>query len=182
MNDAPHAFSSLPIIQGLVERPMLMLVVLGVAGAITATLLMTRQRRSPYVSRQYLFTKAEWNFRRSLTRAVRNDYLVMGKVRIADILSVKKTRNKSKWWKSFSKISQKHIDFVLIEPKTGKFVCCIELDDASHQRKDRIKRDSFVKNAFDKAGIPLLSIPARRQYDVADIREKIQLATTPNTH
>ncbi|MEO0599725.1 MAG: DUF2726 domain-containing protein, partial [Chloroflexota bacterium] len=49
----------------------------------------------------------------------------------------------------------------------------IELDDKSHQRKDRQARDTFVDGVFDTANLPLLHIPAQRSYRTSDIELQI---------
>ncbi len=46
----------------------------------------------------------------------------------------------------------------------------IELDDASHKSFDRQDRDEFVERIFADAGVPLLRVPARRQYGVGELR------------
>jgi hypothetical protein len=57
-----------------------------------------------------------------------------------------------------------------------KPVIAFELDDASHQRDDRISRDAFVEGVFSAAGLPLLRVPARLAYDTRDIQAAIQRA------
>ena len=49
----------------------------------------------------------------------------------------------------------------------------IELDDASHGRESRRKRDRFVDEALTAARVPFVRIAAQRGYAVAQIREKI---------
>lgn len=140
--------------------------------------LLTRRRRAKYVPRAYLFTKTEWVFAKVLFAATRDNWLMMGKVRIADLLAVERNPklNKSDWMRAFSKISSKHIDYVLVDPKSGRVVCCIELDDASHSRKDRIERDVFVNAAFKQAGVPLLRIPTAKHYDQNQLFHNIRNA------
>lgn len=134
-------------------------------------------RRKPrYQPQGFLFTKTEWRFAKVLQEAIRDDFLLMGKVRIADLLKVESHKNikRSDWMSKFARISSKHIDYVLVCPQTGRIRCCLELDDASHQRKDRIARDIFVNGAFKEAGVPLLRIPTERVYDSEDLRQKIR--------
>ena len=45
----------------------------------------------------------------------------------------------------------------------------IELDDASHDRQDRKDRDAFVDQVFKTAGLPLIHMPCRRDYDAEAI-------------
>jgi hypothetical protein len=138
-----------------------------------------KKRQPRYQPRPFLFTKTEWQFAAPLQMAIGNRYLMMGKVRIADLLAVESHPNieRSEWMRAFSKISSKHIDFVLACPKTGKVACCLELDDPSHNRADRIERDVFVNVAFEQAGVPLLRIPTQRSYDTHELRQQIQRAT-----
>ncbi|MGP9510807.1 MULTISPECIES: DUF2726 domain-containing protein [unclassified Halomonas] len=133
------------------------------------------RRKARYQSRRFLFTKTEWHFASTLQEAIQADWLMMGKVRIADILAVERHAkvSKSDWFRAFTKISSKHIDYVLVSPKTGIIECCIELDDPSHNRKDRIERDVFVNNAFAQAGLPLLRIPTAKHYDAYELRKLI---------
>lgn len=134
------------------------------------------KRQAKYKSREYLFTKPEWRFANALQSAVQHDWLMMGKVRIADIIAVENDPRleRGDWMRAFSRISQKHIDYVLVDPRSGRIECCIELDDASHNRKDRIKRDVFVNAAFDQADLPLLRIPTQSHYDPHMLREQIK--------
>jgi len=56
----------------------------------------------------------------------------------------------------------------------------IEVDDSSHQRKDRQKRDVFVENVFAAAALPLLRIPAGRIYNPKDLASQILALLTPS--
>lgn len=134
------------------------------------------KRRARYRAHEFLFTQTEWRFAEALQEAVGNDWLLMGKVRIADLLAVERDPRlpKGEWLRAFSRISQKHIDYVLVDPESGRVMCCIELDDATHEREDRHKRDRFVNAAFAQAGVPLLRIPTARRYEAQALREHIQ--------
>jgi len=154
---------------------------------IVASLLLTiwvgvalRGTRYPYKAQQRLFTKAEWRFYQQLDRAIGGTYLIMGKVRIADVLSVKGPKAHSKsWWKAFTRISSKHIDFIICDRTNGTILCGIELDDRSHFRDDRRRRDSFVNGAFDKAGLPLLRFRVQRHgYPPQVLRRAVANAVT----
>ena len=93
-------------------------------------------------------------------------------VRIADLIRVEsQTRNYRGW---LNKILAKHIDFVLCHPGTLEPVVCIELDDVSHNRPERIERDEFVNHAFESAGLPLIRIETQPQYKSREIRDLIE--------
>ena len=119
---------------------------------------------SPYERRKDFFSAAELNFDQVLRLAVKDKYRIMGKVRVADLLQVRRGVAKKDRPSAQNKINGKHIDFVLIDPKSCQVACCIELDDKSHERKERVSRDVFLNNAFDAAKLPLLRIPCKRTY------------------
>ena len=125
----------------------------------------------PYVKRERIVTKAELRFYKALQKAVQDDWTIFAMVRIADLLRVDEgVKNRRPW---VSKIMAKHIDFVLCDPGNLEPVLCIELDDSSHQREDRRKRDEFVDDAMDSAGLPIMRIPVRSSYKAREIRDLI---------
>lgn len=71
-------------------------------------------------------------------------------------------------------INQKHFDFVLCNPGDLTIQAAIELDDRSHQRSDRQKRDKLLDGIAKKVGLPLIRFRAQQEYDEADIRQKIE--------
>jgi hypothetical protein len=52
--------------------------------------------------------------------------------------------------------SQWHCDVVIVDIRTFAIVGAIELDDASHLKKQRIRRDILLEEVLRQAGIPLL--------------------------
>jgi hypothetical protein len=65
---------------------------------------------------------------------------------------------------AFNRISRKRIDFAVCEAETMKVLYAIELDDSSHNRKNRQERDEFVNQAFAAAGLTLLHVDCKRGY------------------
>lgn len=113
-----------------------------------------------YKRRSHLLTQTEVRSYRKIEPACNSLGLrLMAQVRIADVINVKgsEKQNGSKrgFWKAFVRISSKHVDFVVVDSNFG-IVGCIEIDDRSHQKKDRAKRDVFVNRAFKAAGVPLM--------------------------
>ena len=126
----------------------------------------------PYLARGQLVTKSELKFYKSLSKAVQDDFQIFAMVRIADLLRVEKNNKHRRKW--LNKILAKHIDFVLCDPGSLKPLVCIELDDVSHQRPERIERDKFVNRAFKSAPLPLLRIPTQPEYKAREIRQLIE--------
>ena len=123
----------------------------------------------PYVSAESLFSKNEQAFLRVLKQAA-GDHLVFGKVRVADVVQVRKGLSKSEWQRAFNRISQKHVDFVLCHPHDLSVWCAVELDDASHKRAERRERDATLEKIFAAAEIPLVRVQSQRTYNVTEIR------------
>ncbi len=114
------------------------------------------REKFPYVERE-LFSKREEAFYRTLAAvAQKHGWLLLVKLRLADVLAVApKTEN---YMSYFNKIKAKHTDFVLYDPETLEVLCGVELDDPSHEREDRKERDLFVDRAYMAAGIPLVHV------------------------
>ena len=129
-----------------------------------------RARRLPYFSRETLLTQGETAFYRVLRQVVPDGMALCFKVRLCDLIDCAADARRKGFW---SKISQKHIDFVLVDASDTAIRLAIELDDRSHDRQDRRARDAFVDGALDVAGIPILRVPAAGEYDARTLRTAI---------
>lgn len=126
----------------------------------------------PYQSRDHFLSPAELNFYKVLQFVVNNKAIINCKVNLSDIIWVK-SNDPSTYRIYTNKIDRKHVDFLLCHPQTLQPLLALELDDKSHQRKDRKERDAFVDSAFKAAGIAVLHIPARRAYKTEQIQAHI---------
>lgn len=124
----------------------------------------------PYMRGQPLFTPAEQHFYQSLVQAVGVRGLVFAKVRIADVLMPKKNLDRSQWQQAFNKIACKHFDYVLCKKDDFSVMVVIELNDRSHNKPRRRKRDIFVRGACKTAGIQLCEFAVQRHYKIEQIR------------
>lgn len=127
----------------------------------------------PYQKEPYLFTPAERSFLGVLEAALGNQFRVLGKVRLADVIRVKPGLSGSARQQAFNRIQSKHLDFVACDAKDLAVKFVIELDDSSHQQSSRHARDEFVDKALAAAGVPVFHFPAKRTYSIQDIREVI---------
>ena len=81
--------------------------------------------------------------------------------------------NRRKQQQLRNRIDRKSIDFVLYDEGTKKIICCIELDDPTHEREDRIERDLFLDKIF-KDTIKLVRIKVQNYYDYNKILNMIK--------
>ena len=128
----------------------------------------------PYISRNSLLTNAERSFYGVLKAALNGRYEVFAKVRIADFIGVKKGADSAQSFRN--KIMQKHVDFLLCDPGSLAPIAAIELDDASHQRKDRQERDAFVDRVMEAANLPIVHIANQATYDPRKVSDALALA------
>lgn len=110
----------------------------------------------PY-TKKLLLTKNEWAFYKGIKQVCNENNLhIISKVRLADLVEVKKEIEYKDKQKYFNKIKNKHIDFVLCNPDNLAVIALVELDDKSHERKDRIERDNFVNKLCEEVGYKLI--------------------------
>lgn len=132
-----------------------------------------KKQNSPSYERQrFLLTPGELKFYRALKVAVGNDYQIMCQVNLSQIIQTR-PMNPSERQTAFNKISRKVLDFVLCDSRNLAIIAAIELDDSSHNRKDRIDRDKFLNEAMEDAGVPLIRFQARSSYTADQITQKI---------
>jgi len=133
----------------------------------------------PYEKQPSLFTPAERSFLGVLEQAVGNEFRILGKVRLGDIVKVKAGLDNKARQSAFNKIQSKHVDFVACDPNDLSIQFVIELDDKSHEREDRQDRDAFVDKVMEAAGIPIIHFPAKRAYAIQDIRDTLTTKLNP---
>ena len=121
----------------------------------------------PYFSRRFLLSKGEAAFYHALRAALPRGLAIAPKVRVSDLIGC----DGAAWKQGFGgRISQKHVDFVLVDGRSTEIVLIVELDDKTHRRRDRSERDEFLDRAFAVAGISVLHVRAAAHYDVAKLR------------
>mgnify|MGYP001168973867 CR=1 FL=1 len=133
----------------------------------------------PYEAADGLFTPAERSFLGVLDQALSPDLRVFGKVRAADVMKVRSGMNRSDWQRAFNRIKSKHFDFVICRSSDLAVLLLIELDDKSHQKRQRAERDAFIERAVQAAGIPLLRIPCKKSYSVQEVVQLLQAHLQP---
>jgi hypothetical protein len=119
------------------------------------------------------FSPTEPSFLGVLEQILGNEYRVIRKVRIADIIRPQEGFSQSAPTSALNRIASKHLDFAVCDPRTMQVVGVIELDDSSHAETSRQRRDKLVDAALSSAGIRLVRIPVQRAYTPAEIRLRI---------
>lgn len=152
-----------------------LLVILIVAVVLVIGLRAVGGGKVSYERREKLFSPAERSFLGVLDQLFENEYRVLGKIRLSDIIQPRKGLSKTAWATANNRIDRKHIDFAICDPRTLYVVGVVELDDASHSGVKRQRTDKFVDAALAAAGVPIVRIPAQRGYTPAEIRERVSV-------
>lgn len=120
----------------------------------------------PYRTRDDFFSPTELSFYRVLASVVGNRATICPKVGLAEIFFVARPHENQQYR---NRIIQKHLDFLLCDPKSMRPILGIELDDTTHVRSDRQARDEFVDKAFEAAELPLIRVPAQFTYNTNEL-------------
>lgn len=183
MNIFPDNIFSL-VIQSI-PKPFLILFIAVIALVIVAFILSLfrgKEARYKYLyeRRGFVMSRPEREFFITLTELVGTNYWIFPQIHLPSLVE-HKIKGQS-WFGAFRHISEKSVDFVLCDKKSLRLAIAIELDDPSHERFDRIKRDEEVERILEVAKLPLLRIRGKdninREELLRKINEKLQLVST----
>lgn len=128
-----------------------------------------------YKPKKYIITKTELKFYTELLEIAKElDLILFSQVSLYNIIEMKENLPERIKYSYFNKIASKSIDFVLVSKKDCRIQLCIELDDSTHKRADRIKRDNFINELFKELEINLLRYPVYETYYKSTLKKRIQ--------
>ena len=136
-------------------------------------LLQLKKETFKYHKINSLFTPTERKFLLILERSVKGRYRVYAKTRIADIVKPRNNLSKKEWSQQFWRTSSKHFDYVLCSNDKIEPLLAIELNDSSHEKRDRKKRDIQVSKICKSAHLPILWIPVAKTYNIEALWKQI---------
>jgi hypothetical protein len=126
-----------------------------------------------FEERGELFSPAERSFLGVLEQALSEEFRVFGKVRLGDVIQPAKGLNKSQRQTAWNKVNFKHLDYLICRTDTLGVVAAVELDDKSHNAKNRFERDQFIDQALSSAGIRMVRFKAQKSYEFVDVKRKL---------
>jgi len=127
----------------------------------------------PFSKRRYLCNKVERNFFRYLVKSVSGDYLVLTKVRLADLMVIDAQLNDRKKMEAYEKIASRKADFVLVDRATTEIRMVIELFNGRINNTKRVQQGIFLDRLFSEVSIPLLRIRISENYHINDLKRAI---------
>lgn len=113
-----------------------------------------KNNKYSYYAKEQVMTRAETEFFKKLNETVEERYFVFPQVHLSALLDY---RVKGQDWRiAFRHINGKSVDFVLCDKTSLQPAYAIELDDATHEKPDRVERDAEVEIIFKEAQLPLV--------------------------
>jgi Protein of unknown function (DUF2726) len=160
--------------------PLVLIIFLVFCIALALLFLKFKQQDSksvgfPYQPIKYIFSPAERSFLGVLDQAVGPDYRVFGKVRVADLASVKPGLSRSARQGALNRIAFKHFDYIICKASDLSVVCAVELNDKSHASKSVQARDALIIKVCEVINLKLITFPAKQSYSVEEVRASLKL-------
>lgn len=115
-----------------------------------------RKVKYHYNAKAYIMTRAEVDLYNKLRTICKDRYYIFPQIHLSSLLD-HRVKNQN-FRAAFYHINGKSVDFVLVDQKTMKTKYIIELDDYTHNRRDRKSRDMEVDRIFGEVGIPLVRL------------------------
>lgn len=118
---------------------------------------------------KYLLTKNEWYEHKKLQKfAAEKGLVICPKVRLLDIIEPRKGEKNYK--SLFYKVQAKHVDFLICD-QSMHIKAVLELDDNSHNQKDRQSRDTFVDQILTSVGYKVIRAHSITETTLDDLTE-----------
>lgn len=120
-----------------------------VAAVLIAVLIVSKLLKKPrYRKKDALLTKCEIEYHNALKNVLGEEYLLYPQINLASVITKTGEGGRTELFRN--------ADFGVFS-KDFEPLVLIEVNDASHERKDRIERDKKVNKICKKAGLPLVT-------------------------
>ena len=108
--------------------------------------------------KNHFFTYTEKLFFNELQKQNNEQYIILSKVRLEDIVSAKKSLDWKEKGIKRNYIKSKHIDFVILNKQISQILCVIELDGKSHDQEKQSKYDKIKNDILNTIGVKFYRI------------------------
>ena len=122
-----------------------------------------------FTTTNYIMTQTELKFYRELKKITdKLNTTIFPQVDLERIIKVKDNERTYR-----NRIKSRSIDYTIVNNKNCKIICCIELDDYTHNRETSKRNDNFKNELFKAANIPLYRIKVSNYYNLNELEEQI---------
>jgi hypothetical protein len=127
----------------------------------------------PYRLCDNFLSPAELDFYHVLQPAVSAWAIVCPKVRLGDLF-YPQTGDRRERFIARNKVERKHVDFLLCDPQTMRPLLGVELNDSSHRKSKRRRRDEFLARVFAATELPLAWIKVQPRYPAGQLNDHLR--------
>lgn len=150
-----------------------------VVAVVLLVALMRRAAAYPYRAIGVLLSPAEAELLGALRQALGTDYEVHPKVRLADLIEVRKGLTRKQRAEALERIAGREAGFVVCDRETHAVRGVVELEVGAGRRAGRHVRVPFLDAALAAAHVPLVRVPAQSPYATAELRDRVLTALGP---
>jgi hypothetical protein len=136
----------------------------------------SRRARFPFTVKPALFSTAERELWGELNQAVGRQHTVFGKVRLADVVTIRPGLKESAASSAIDEISAISLDFVICRHSNLAVVAGVKLTDAADSSKAAADEIACAEGALSAAGVPLVRLAAGKSYPAAKLVAELQRA------
>jgi hypothetical protein len=111
-----------------------------------------KKENKTYQKKLNLLTVAEQQFKEKLEKVID-----LNKYDINCQTSLRQLVEKRESWRWANELNR-DIDFCVIRKSDYEIIFCIEYDDSTHERPERLERDAKVENIFREVGLTLIRV------------------------
>lgn len=131
-----------------------------------------------FTLKKFFFTQSEKSFFKELVKQNNNQYTILSKVRLEDIVSAKKSLDWKQKGIKRNYIKSKHLDFVILDIDSGNILAVIELDGKSHDIEKQGKYDAIKDTILTSVGVNFYRVRVGEIYSerIENILQEIKRA------
>lgn len=133
----------------------------------------------PFRQKPQLFTPVEHTFLKLIEQAVGQEFRIVCRVRLSDVVTVRQQTNKKNAGMALSRAASRQLDFVLCDREDMRPILAIDLVHSQGKDGYKTQKDWFVTGALDAASVPHARIKVKSGYSIEDIRECIENKLVP---
>ena len=127
----------------------------------------------PFTRKQTVFTQVEGAFLNLLERAVGDQYKIVSRVKLIDVIDCKQGLSVKSKRAALAKAKNKQLDFVLIDKEKLTIIAAVDLVNNANKDGHKAQRDWFVNGALESAGIPHIRMKVKSGYRPSEVRDAI---------
>lgn len=126
----------------------------------------------PYTQKPIL-TNTEKKFYKALETALEDKFFIFPQMALNRFLQRADHIKEEDWYPHFNLIGNRTVDFTICSKEDFSLLLIIELDDSSHETKEKGKRDEFINITLTKTGYNITRIKKQSFYNPKELKERI---------